>query len=47
MSNNILAETYYTLYIRVISFFSGVLLAHIFDQPKEFSPFGSRKVGEI
>ncbi|KAG5675343.1 hypothetical protein PVAND_005253 [Polypedilum vanderplanki] len=47
MSNDILEDTYYTLYTRVFSFFSGVFLAHIFYQTHEFSPFNNAKLNKI
>lgn len=44
MSNDILENTYYTIYTRVLPFFSGILLAHVLDQAIDCFPFKNEKV---
>ncbi|KAG5680046.1 hypothetical protein PVAND_009577 [Polypedilum vanderplanki] len=47
MNNEIVAYTYFTPFIRVISFFSGVLLAHILEQDNKNNLFSNDKINKF
>jgi peptidoglycan/LPS O-acetylase OafA/YrhL len=43
-ANNVLEDTYYIPHIRVLSFFSGILLGHIIEQPKDSAQLEDVKI---